>query len=209
MVPHGRMPEVRRHAAGLLEVSQSCLTSTGSPDQPHSSSNSRTSSTYGDGLFLSAVSSTIFTGWNRLSPFLGALRRGRLLACAGFCSAVLPNQHGRRAPDELPPFNRHFAPKPPFRPLFLCFLRTSANPSVGRESSIYAGFSTLDFLGSLSPPLAGRDGGPDESGLSQFDSDTVKENRLASKTARDIVSTEATETLGCLRSGDSCCGSPF
>ena len=40
---------------------------------------------------------------------------------------------------------------------------------------------SLDFLGSLSPPLAGRDGGPDDVGSSQFDSDTLKEDRLASK----------------------------
>lgn len=42
------------------------------PDHPHSSSNSRTSSTSGDGLFLSAASSTNHTSRTRLCPIFGA-----------------------------------------------------------------------------------------------------------------------------------------
>jgi len=72
------------------------------------------------------------------------LTERRVLACNSLILASFGVADLRTAHPFFAPLER---PKPPFGPLFLCFLRTSANPSVGRESSIYAGFSTLDFLG--------------------------------------------------------------
>jgi len=72
------------------------------------------------------------------------LTERRVLACDRLILAHLGFADLRTAHPFFDPFGR---PKPPFRHLFLCFLRTSANPSVGRESSIHAGFSSFDFLG--------------------------------------------------------------
>jgi len=72
------------------------------------------------------------------------LTERRVLACNRLILACFRFADLRTAHPFLAPFDR---PKRPFGPLFLRILRTTANPSEGRESSIYAGFLGLDFLG--------------------------------------------------------------
>jgi len=74
----------------------------------------------------SNIPSTIFSRWNRLSPFSGALGRGRLLACRGVCGPLLAISPFRQPADGSACSGRVFAPK---RPSALSF-----SESCGRTS---------------------------------------------------------------------------
>ena len=78
---------------------------------------------------------TMFSRWNCLSLFSGALDRGRLLACCGVCGAVLANRRLRRAPDELPPYDPNFTPKSAFRVSVSLKAPDLPNSSGARRSS--------------------------------------------------------------------------
>lgn len=104
-----------------------------SADHTHSSTNSPTSSGGGECLFLSPVSSTIVPRWNYLSPFSGALKRERLLACCSVCGHVLAISALRGRCGRIHPPGTVFTPRMPF-PLSVSLEAVDViNPSTVRE----------------------------------------------------------------------------
>jgi len=87
------------------------------------------------------TASTMFPRWNRLSPFSGALNRGRLLACCGVCGRVLAIWHLDGDADGFTPLGPDFTPKTTFPASLSLVDADLSNPSASREFSRFVCFA--------------------------------------------------------------------